>query len=121
MCFSLKQADRLVFQEHNQRILFSQFTNPTNDFKFATIASTSVAEYFRRSTSEHFRRMFTFMKKYNLKSTREGAMKVLNGYVLNTFLFDCHKVLSINCIFPPIFKRVDNQDFENKVYLYLVC
>ncbi|XP_065053994.1 glutamate receptor ionotropic, NMDA 2B-like [Rhopilema esculentum] len=71
----VKQENLNVFEGMHD----PKFTNPTNDFKFATIASTSVAEYFRRSTSEHFRRMFTFMKKYNLKSTREGAMKVLNG------------------------------------------
>ena len=56
-----------------------QMTHPTNDFKFATVKSTSMEDYFRFSEDPTVRSMHLFMKDFNVKSNDIGIKKLLNG------------------------------------------
>ena len=54
-----------------------QLRNPSERFKYATVANTSVDAYFRRQVE--LSSMYTFMEKYNVRTAREGIDKVKNG------------------------------------------
>ena len=53
--------------------------NPTPDFKFATVPSTSIEGFFKDAPDEDFRRMYLFMQKYNVRTVGEGLEKVKSG------------------------------------------
>eukprot|EP00795_Rhopilema_esculentum_P014569 gene14569-5642_t len=71
----VKQEDQDVFQGMND----PKLQNPTSNFKFATIKSSSLEEYFRFSTNSHFHNMHLFMHQYNINTTEDGIKKLLNG------------------------------------------
>ena len=54
-------------------------THPTTDFKFATVKSSSMEDYFRFSEDPTVRSMHLFMKDFNVKSNDIGIKKLLNG------------------------------------------
>ena len=56
-----------------------QLTNPTDSFKFATIKSSSMQEYFRFTDNTAYRKMNAFMEKYNVDTNEMGAKKVVTG------------------------------------------
>ena len=53
--------------------------NPTKEFKFATVKSSSYETFFRKSERDVLKRMGMFMEKYNVDTTHEGIEKVKNG------------------------------------------
>lgn len=59
--------------------------NPSGDFKYATVANSSVDAYFRRQVE--LSSMYTFMEKYNVKTAREAIQKVKNNE-LKAFIWD---------------------------------
>lgn len=59
--------------------------NPSEDFKYATVANSSVDAYFRRQVE--LSSMYTFMEKYNVKTAKEAIQKVKNEE-LKAFIWD---------------------------------
>eukprot|EP00111_Clytia_hemisphaerica_P019907 TCONS_00058710-protein len=59
--------------------------NPSDLFKYATVAKSSVDAYFRRQVE--LSSMYTFMEKHNVKTEQEGIEKVKNGE-LKAFIWD---------------------------------
>eukprot|EP00112_Aurelia_sp_Birch-Aquarium-sp1_P012003 Seg2519.5 transcript_id=Seg2519.5/GoldUCD/mRNA.D3Y31 product="Glutamate receptor ionotropic NMDA 1" protein_id=Seg2519.5/GoldUCD/D3Y31 len=53
--------------------------NPTPDFKFATVPSTSIEDFFKHAPDENFRQMYLFMLKYNVRTVGEGLDHVKSG------------------------------------------
>lgn len=59
--------------------------NPSKEFKYATVANSSVDAYFRRQVE--LSSMYTFMEKYNVKTAKEAIQKVKDGG-LKAFIWD---------------------------------
>lgn len=59
--------------------------NPSKEFKYATVANSSVDAYFRRQVE--LSSMYTFMEKYNVKTAKEAIQKVKNEE-LKAFIWD---------------------------------
>ncbi|XP_028412398.1 glutamate receptor ionotropic, NMDA 1-like isoform X2 [Dendronephthya gigantea] len=59
--------------------------NPTSSFTYATVANSSVDDYFRRQVE--LSTMYTFMSKYNVDSAEDGIEKVRDGE-LKAFIWD---------------------------------
>lgn len=55
--------------------------NPTPTFKFGTSKGTSYVMFFRNAESKSLKRMYHFMEKYNVDSTKHGIDEVVKGYV----------------------------------------
>ena len=55
----------------------TQLRNPSVNFKYATVANSSVDAYFRRQVE--LSSMYTFMEKYNVKTAKEAIQKVNDG------------------------------------------
>ncbi|XP_057317108.1 glutamate receptor ionotropic, NMDA 2B-like isoform X2 [Hydractinia symbiolongicarpus] len=53
--------------------------NPTSEFTFGTIKSSSYESFFQNGETEILKRMGNFMKPYNVKNTEEGFQRVSNG------------------------------------------
>ena len=63
----------------NFLFLLTQLRNPSDNFKYATVANSSVDDYFRRQVE--LSSMYTFMEGHNVKSARDGIDAVKNGLV----------------------------------------
>eukprot|EP00794_Sanderia_malayensis_P015932 gene15932-17533_t len=74
-------ATKVTQDDSNQflGIKDNRMLNPTDDFKFATVPSTSIEGFFKDAPDDNFRRMYFFMKKYNVASVEEGLAKVKSG------------------------------------------
>ena len=59
------------------RILCFQLRNPTSSFKYATVANSSVDDYFRRQVE--LSSMYTFMSSYNVDAAEDGIEAVRSG------------------------------------------
>lgn len=71
--------------------------NPSVNFKYATVANSSVDAYFRRQVE--LSSMYTFMEKYNVKTAKEAIQKVNDGE-LKAFIWDSpvlYYEASVNC------------------------
>ena len=53
--------------------------NPTPEFKFATVKSTSYESFFRYAETDVLKRMGVFMRQYDFKNTTVGVEMVKNG------------------------------------------
>lgn len=53
--------------------------NPTSEFTFGTIKSSSYESFFQNGETEILKRMGNFMEPYNVKNTEEGFQRVSNG------------------------------------------
>ena len=53
--------------------------NPTDAFKFATLASSSYSSFFQTSENPTIHRMGVFMNKYNVNTTQIGVEKIEKG------------------------------------------
>jgi len=56
-----------------------KLTNPSDSYKFATLKSSSMQEYFRFSDNDVYQKMNAFMDAYNTDSSKSGAQKLLTG------------------------------------------
>jgi len=55
--------------------------NPTSDFRFGVLRYSNYEASFRKTKVDALRRMWHFMKPYNVESTADGVERVKNGWV----------------------------------------
>lgn len=61
----------------NTNFVAFQLRNPTSNFKYATVANSSVDDYFKRQVE--LSTMYTFMGSYNVDTAKDGIEAVRNG------------------------------------------
>ncbi|XP_057309860.1 glutamate receptor ionotropic, NMDA 1-like [Hydractinia symbiolongicarpus] len=63
---------------------------PTTEFKFGTVKSTSIEGFFQHHPSTKFQRVYDFMKPYSVKNDEEGVKAVISGkidaFIATTFV-----------------------------------
>lgn len=68
-----------------------QILNPTTEFTFGAVKSTSFESYFQNHVSENFRTAYDFLKQYSVDSNEEGVEAVVSGkldaFITSTLVF----------------------------------
>eukprot|EP00794_Sanderia_malayensis_P016058 gene16058-17681_t len=76
-------ASQVIQEERNPflGIKDERMTNPTPEFKFASVKETATEAFFRGNSDPTLRRMYLFMKNYGTKTTADGIENVRTGKI----------------------------------------